>query len=164
MISYSLSLSSNITEYIYKSSELQFDDLTQLNISVNNLSEKNLPLYLKIDWGDGNSEIFDNDLYVKSRDKINIFNYSPLFTETFTHEYYPSATSLYKSLTAQVFVNYSNGDNSWFIIPIKIRTYDYFESIYNMTLINTNILPLSTNDKQHQFITDKDGFTIELQG
>lgn len=164
MNSYSLNLSSNKTEYYYVTSTLELDDLTKLSITVSDLSENNLPIYLKIDWGDGKSEIFDNNIYVQSRDQINIFNYSPLLTQTFTHIYYPSETSLYKSLSAQVFVHYSNGDNTWFVIPINIRTYDYFESIYDLKLVNTNILPLSTNIKQHQFITGKDGFTVELQG
>ena len=162
MNTYNLTLSSSDTDYTSIVPTLYLDDHTKLILNVSRLSEKVLPIFLKVDWGDGNDNIYDNDIYVQSRDKVNIFTISPVLTDTYFKEYYPSETSLYKSLTAQVLVDYSNGDKTWIKIPIRIRTYDYFESIYDMTLTNTNILPLSTNNKEHQVIIDAGGFLVEL--
>jgi hypothetical protein len=161
MNSYTLSLSSNDTNYIYHSSEIELDDHTNFNVDISALSEKVLPIFLKIDWGDGRSQTFNNDVFKTGRENINIFKYSPLLTQIYSNEYYPSETSLYKSLTAQFLVNYSNGEFSWFVIPISIRSYDYFESIYDLQLINTNILPDITNPKEHQFKTDAGSFIID---
>ena len=161
MNSYTLSLSSNDTNYIYYSPEIELEDNTNFSVDISKLNEKVLPIFLKIDWGDGKTQIFNNDVFRTGRNNVNIFKYSPLLTEIYSNEYYPSETSLYKSLTAQLVVNYSNGDFSWFIIPISIRAYDYFESIYDLKLINTNILPEITNSKEHQFKTITGSFIID---
>jgi hypothetical protein len=164
MNNYTLALSSNNTEYISVNPLLEFDDFTTLTIDLSGLNTSLIPKYLKISWGDGEEESFDNDIFPNNQRKVNVFNINSIFNTSYKHEYYPSKTSLYKKLSAQVLVNYTNGDNNWFIIPINIRTYDYYESIYDLSLKNTNILPITDNSKQHQFITDKGGFTVELQG
>jgi len=113
-----------------------------------------------IDWGDTPPEVYDISNIYNSSNIILTSTSQPLLG-TYTHEYFPSSYALYKSLFAQILVNYSNGNYCWFIIPIKIRTYDYFESIYDMTLINTNILPSERNLKEHQFITAVGGYSLE---
>jgi hypothetical protein len=126
------------------------------------MSEKFLPIFMKIDWGDGSYNTYDNDVFVKSRDKINIFKISPILTNTYIKEYYPSDSALYKNLTAQILIEYSNGDHTWVTIPINIRSYDYFESIYDLNIVNTNILPVSSNSLAYQLKTSEGGFIIEL--
>jgi hypothetical protein len=141
------------------------DDNTIFTIDLSDITETVLPTYVKIDWGDGVVEDFnENNIYDKSRENINIFKFSPLLTNLYKHEYTPSSTSLYKNLSAQVLINYSNGDMSWFVIPIQIRTYDYFEAVGDVKLVNTNILPISDNTKEHQLITTNGKFMIELYG
>lgn len=163
MNTYTLSLSSPTTNYIYVHPLIEFDDHTRLTILLDSINEIILPMFLTIDWGDGIVESYDNDLYQQGRTKVNVFKFSSVLTETYTKEYYPSETTLYKNLTAQVLIDYTNGDAVWFLIPIQIRTSDYFESIYDLKLINTNILPYEGNPTSHQFITEKGGYGIELR-
>ena len=160
-----LALSSTTTNQTEQVALISMDDNTTFTLDLSNVTEIVLPTYVKIDWGDGIVEDFnENNIYNNSRENINIFKFSPLLTNLYKHEYKPSSTSLYKNLSAQVLVNYSNGDVSWFIIPIQIRTYDYFEAIGDVRLINTNILPISDNTKEHQLITTNGKFMIELYG
>jgi hypothetical protein len=160
-----LALSSSSTNQTEQVSLISMDDNTIFTIDLSDITETVLPTYVKIDWGDGVVEDFnENNIYDKSRENINIFKFSPLLTNLYKHEYTPSSTSLYKNLSAQVLINYSNGDMSWFVIPIQIRTYDYFEAVGDVKLVNTNILPISDNTKEHQLITTNGKFMIELYG
>jgi len=158
-----ITLSSDSTNLQKVTSPYLLDDHTNIEILFDGITESSTPLYLKIDWGDGIVESFDNNIVGSGLDVVNTFNFNPLFLRSYTHEYYPSNNSLYKSLSAQILIKYSNLNESWFILPIKIRTYDYFESIYDLTLVDCNILPLETNGKQFQFITHKDNYLIELR-
>jgi hypothetical protein len=158
-----ITLSSNSTNLKTITSEYNLDDVTELNISFSNIDESSMPLYMIIDWGDGVIETFDNNIIQTNLNNINNFNYNPLFTNTYNHEYYPSNYALYKSLSAQILIKYSNSDETWFILPFKIRTYDYFESIYDLEFMNFNILPGENYPKQYQFITQKDRYLVELR-
>lgn len=161
-----LSLSSNSTNYTYIGSLLELEDLTTLNVILSGVTESYIPLNLEIDWGDGTIEYFDNNTYKNYREE-SIINevlygkFSSIFQNTYSKIYYPSETTLFKQLSAQFYLKYSNGDTAWFIIPIEIRSYDYFEAIYDLKLLNTTILPLTANNKKHTFATEKDGFIIE---
>jgi len=159
-----VSLTSSLTDYMRVLPTLVMDDHTKLTLNLEGLTEKVIPVYLKIDWGDGTSETHNNNIYNTARLEQNALVFNPIFAEYKTKEYYPSETCLYKCLTAQVFVNYANGDNNWHLIPIKIRTYDYFESIYDLKLDNTSILPTELNPKTHQFITKMGRVAIEMSG
>jgi hypothetical protein len=163
MNTYNLNLSSNSTNYVKILPEVNFDDITNFTISFDHMDESFIPISINIDWGDANTEFYDNNVNQTGLTLINNFNVSPIFLNTYTHKYYPSTNSLYKSLSGQILVKYSNFDQSWFIFPIKIRTYDYFESVYDLELINTNILPDIGNPKQHQLVTDIGKFLVEVR-
>lgn len=164
MNTYTLSLSSPSSSYISRLDSIYFDDHTKLTLDLSNIRESIIPNYVKINWGlTVDSIIYDNDVYSSGRDDINTLRFSKVLNDTYSFEYYPSSTSLYKNLSAQVLVNYTNGDNAWFIIPIQIRTYDYFESIGDIKLINTNILPLSGNPLEYQLASTNDNQLIELR-
>jgi hypothetical protein len=121
------------------------------------------PISMRIDWGDGTMDFYDNNINQQESTVVNTFNISPLFITTYEHVYYPSSTSLYKSLSCQILIKYSNFDQSWYTIPIRIRTYDYFESIYDLKLINTNILPYNNNPKQHQLRAEVGNYLLEVR-
>lgn len=163
MNNYNISLSSNSSTYSQLLSTLEFDDHTTLEINTTGISNEVMPIYIKIDWGDGDSETFNNSID-SNRSIATVFTTSELFNKSYSHEYYPSEDTLYKELSAQVLVTYSNGNFSYFVIPILIRTYDYFESVYDLHLKHTNILTLEHNPKEHYFSTEKDGYLIELRG
>ena len=164
------------TETIYLSSvstsatnitdEVVLYDYTTVDISLSAVTEGYIPTYLKVDWGDGDSQVYNNSVY-KTYREMSIFNevlygkYSSIFAETLQHTYYPSVSARYKSLSAQVLIEYSDGNYSWFVIPIKIVTGDYFETILDVKHIGMNVLPLSSNMKLHTFSVDAGGFLIE---
>jgi hypothetical protein len=152
-----LSLSSNNTN-VSTTASLSIVDITQLELDVFNISEKFLPLYLHIDWGDGSSLFMENDIFTP---KLLINNaFSSFFYQTFKKIYYPNANSKTQQLTAVCTLKYCNNDVSIFTIPITITNYDYVESIEDMYLLNT---VLKTDKKIHQFITKKDGLLVEVE-
>lgn len=166
MNSYSLSLSSSTISSVEIRNEILLDDHTNLIVSLSGLSESIIPVYVRFDWGDGDQETITNLVYKNYREdsiipEILYGKFSYIISNTFSHTYYPSPSARYKSLSAQIYVEYVDGHYCWFVQPIKIVTRDYFEAIYDIKLINTNILPISSNIKQHQFSVDAGGFLIE---
>ena len=165
MNTYTLNLSTNSTSSYQVLNELKFEDHTKLILNFTNIDKTYLPFFLKIDWGFNNPIIIENDIYNDITNQILESNFNNvLFKDEISYEYYPSSTSLYKKLSAQVLVKYSNSEYSYFIVPISIRTYGYTESIGDMELLNTNILPTSDNNAEHQIKTSSSGYIIELRG
>jgi hypothetical protein len=158
------SLSSNHTEY---SSEYFLNDVTTINLLLSGVDESTIPTTLEISWGDGVVEYYENSLY-KDYKTESIFSeilygkFSKLLSQQYSHVYYPSNSSLYKQLTAQIKMDYVDGSTSSWFVPIKIRSYDYFESIYDLKLIDTKILPITSNNKEFTFITDAGGFLVQM--
>jgi hypothetical protein len=165
MNTYQLNLSSNSISATQLLPEVLMDDLSTLILNLTGLNETILPLFLKINWGIGDSIIYDNNIYKTGKSQSIIDgHYSPLFMDTYSHVYYPAPESLYLSLTAQVLITYATGTITRFTIPIKITTYDYATSIGDLTLINTNILPVEDNLSEHQLKTLSGGYIIEIRG
>lgn len=159
MNNFSISLSSNDSEYYTILESLDLYDYTKLTVNFENISEKHLPLYLKIDWGDGEIEFYDNDVFANQ----TVFKKSEIINTVRTHEYYPSDTSLYKQLTAQFYISYSNGENTWIIQPINIRNYDFFESVEDLDVVGVEIQPNIQNKKTLYLKTKKDSYIINLK-
>ena len=165
MNTYYVNLSSNSTSTITVVPEVVMDDLSTLIINLTGLNESILPLFLKVDWGFGTTVIYDNNIYKKGKSQSIIDgHYSPLFMDRYSNVYYPAPDSLSLSLSAQLLVTYANGDVTYFVIPILINTYDYATSIGDLTLINTNILPIEGNLSEHQLKTLSGGYIIEMRG
>lgn len=152
-----ISLSSTNTSQTTHTNGVVMNDLTNLVINLSGVSENYLPTFLSINWGDGITQSFDNDIIEYGNNIEN--KYSSIFFEKFEHTYYPSDISVYQKLTATCTVNYCNNDISTFVIPISVRNYSYTESVGDMKLIST----ILRNDKKiHQFIT-MDGSLVELE-
>lgn len=165
---YNISLSSDSMSTSSIEDELLFFDSTVFSVSLSGITEEQFPIFLKIDWGDGNTEKFDNIVFKNYRESSIIpevlsGKFSSIIQNKYKHEYFPSTTSLYKNLSAQFYIEYGNRLYNWFVIPIRIRSGGYFETVGDLQLINTNILPLTSNSKQHQFITEEGGFLVEVE-
>lgn len=148
--------------------EITLYDKTNVIISLTEIPEVLLPLYLDIDWGDGATDFYENEIYKDYRkDDITLEviqgKISTVLSKSYQHTYNPSNFALYKNVTATISVRYSNNYVTVTEIPFKIRTGDYFEIIGDMKLYNTEILPTSNNDKRHQFLTKIDGYLLELE-
>jgi hypothetical protein len=165
MNTYQLNLTNSSTSSINILPRLVMNDLSTLVLNLTGMNETILPLFLKIDWGFGDTIIYDNNIYkIGKTQSIIDGHYSPLFMDTYSNVYYPAPDSLSASLSAQVLVNYANGHVSYFLIPIIVKTYNYSQSIGDLTLINTNILPVEGNLSEHQLKTLSGGYIIEIRG
>jgi len=143
-------------------------DLTTVNLTLSRISEQIIPLYLTINWGDGNIEYFDNTLYRNYRTE-SIFNEvlynvrSSVLLNVASHTYYPSVSARFKQLSAEILIQYIDGLVCSIVQPFKITTGDYFETVGDMKHLKTNILPTDTNKKQFVFSVDRGGFLIESE-
>ena len=143
------------------------NDATILNVSFSDVYEDVLPLNLQINWGDNNILYYDNDLYTIYREE-SIFpeiiygKFSKIFKNIYSFEYYPSKTATYKKMTAQFLIKYTNKNITLITIPIEIRSADYFESVYDMKLISSHVLP-NEGLKSHKFLTYKGNYIVEVE-
>lgn len=163
MNTYSIALSSLSTTHYEVLPQILLLDHTEFSITLGNITESVLPMYVKIDWGGGDVETFDNNLYMRGRALNNIVSYSPVLDTVYKKECYPSSYALYKEFSIQVLIHYVNGEYNWFVLPILLRSDDYFDSIRDLTLENINILPTAGNRKEYQFIAEKDDFLVEMR-
>ncbi len=153
-----LSLSSSNTSNTTTVPLVVLNDITTLNVVLTGVSEKFLPCFLKINWGDNVEDFFENDVMTNIFSPIN--RYSEVLNTTHSHVYYPSVSSTSKNLSANVYISYCNGDVSTFTVPISVINYNYSQSIEDLTLIKT----ISKFDKKiHQFVTKNGGYLIELE-
>jgi hypothetical protein len=162
-----LILSTTSSSYIEVMDTMILNDATILNVSLGNLYEDVLPISLQINWGDNNILYYDNDLYKLYRKESIISEvvygkFGKILTNTYSFEYYPSKTATYKKMTAQFLIKYTNRDTTLITIPIEIRSADYFESVYDMKLISSHVLP-ENNVKTHKFLTDKGKYIVEVE-
>jgi hypothetical protein len=143
-------------------------DFTVVNLNVSQISERVIPLYMTINWGDGNIEYFDNTLYRNYREE-SIFNEvlynirSSVLLDVHSHTYYPSVSARFKQLSAEIFIEYTDGSVCSIVQPFRITSGDYFETIGDMKHLKTNILPTASNEKQFVFSVDRGGFLIESE-
>ena len=153
-------LSSNSSSYIKYYDEISLNDNTKVILDFSRIFSTQIPINMIINWGDGNIQKFDHDF------DGGVINTSgeetSMFQQTYSNIYYPSSTKLYKKITPQVLIMYADGNYSWFIIPLSIRTYGYFDSIYDIELSNTNIINSTSSPKQFQLKTNKSDQIIEL--
>lgn len=151
-------LSSNSIPYSKILPRVLFEDYTTLYVTLSNVLSSVIPRSIDIDWGDGATEYHDSTIYKRYEDDEITFEYVPsVFYDTYSHIYYPSTTSLFKSLTAQFLVNYVNDDIAWFIIPITINTNGVFHEYGNIKLVGTKISTLSSNGAEHQLLSENGG-------
>lgn len=162
----SISLTSTSTQANNTLATQYLDDITELTVDILNYYETILPAAISIDWGDGSSvETYNNEFYIRYRDK-SIFNemiygkFTNLLVTPYSHTYYPSQTALYLDIQAQIAVRYTDGNTSTYTIPIQLRKSDYYETIYDIELIDTAIMPLTSNNKNFVFSTES-GYIVE---
>jgi hypothetical protein len=149
--------------------EIMLYDLTTVTFDFTEISEAQIPTLLKINWGDGSDVQVVNNSFIKNYRIESIFpevlynKFSSMLGYKYTHIYYPSTIARFKSLSAQIVIEYFNGTKSSLIQPFKILSEDYFESIEDLKHLDTSILPVSGNNKRFIFSTLKDGFLIESE-
>lgn len=162
-----LILSTTSSSQIQTLNAVVLNDATTLNVSLGDVYEDIVPASLKINWGDNNILYYDNDLYKIYRTESIIpeviyGKFSKILQNTYSFDYHPSKTATYKKMTAQFLIKYTNKDTTLITIPILIKSADYFESVYDMKLIASQVLP-EDGFKSHKFLTHKGGYIVEVE-
>lgn len=166
MNTYNILLDSTSTAHVETLPEIILDDRTTVNVILSGVSESSLPLSLAIDWGDNTTQPIINGSYFTQYRTQPITNevlygrLSNILATTYSHTYVPAAAALYKAVTAQIVLKYVNGDTTEFYIPIKVRSAEYYESIYDMSLLSTTIVSLTSNAKAFTYATET-GYIVE---
>ena len=161
----SIVLSTNSSSYVEVMDTLILNDATTLTVFLGDVYEDVLPLSLKINWGDDNILYYDNDLYKNYRtesviNEIIYGKFSKILQQEYSFDYYPSTTHTYKRTKVQFLIEYTNNNKSLITLPIEIRSSDYFESVGDIKMISTHVIP-EDNIKLHKFITDKYNYIVE---
>ena len=158
-------LSTNSSSYNEVLDTVFLNDATRLNVVLGNVYEDVVPISLQINWGDDKILYYDTDLYkdYKTDSIINEIIYgkfSKILQDTYSFDYYPSTTHTYKITKAQFLIDYTDNNKSLITIPIQIRSSDYFESVGDLKMISTHVIP-EDNTKLHKFITQKNNYIVE---
>lgn len=161
----SIVLSTNSSSYVEVMDTLILNDATTLTVFLGDVYEDVLPLSLKINWGDDNILYYDNDLYKNYRtesviNEIIYGKFSKILQQEYSFDYYPSTTHTYKRTKVQFLIEYTNNNKTLITLPIEIRSSDYFESVGDIKMISTHVIP-EDNIKLHKFITDKYNYIVE---
>ena len=165
MNTYTLQISAPVNSTIIYD-EVDFFDIVNLDIYLFYIEEDVVIKNIIVDWGDGESATFTNRLMKVYREdsiftEITAGKFSTIFNEDISHKYRIQSGSVYTKLTCQTLIEYSNGIKSLFVLPIKHKTYEFHDAIGELVLINTNLMPLSSNKTKNTYIADKGGFIIE---
>jgi hypothetical protein len=165
MNTYNLFLSSNTTGITETMSNIDIFDQTLFTIDITGVSEI-VPLKnISINWGDGVESVFSNRLFKNYRTEsifpeLTAGKFSSIFNEEINHKYNLS-NSIYTLLTCQVLIEFVNNKHNLYIIPITFKTYEFFDAIGELFLVNTNLLPLPGNNVKMTFMTSINNQIIE---
>lgn len=167
MNAYNISLSSSTTNTVTYLNTVYLTDVTNLTIDLLGVYDKILTSRILIDWGDGSPiETYDRSFFKDYKTdsilpEVLYGKESVLLSNTYSHIVYSSDSTLQLLLTAQLTVVYTDNNQARFVIPISISSGSFYDTIYDISLIGTNLLPLSTNPVNFVFATEKDGYIIE---
>ncbi len=167
MNTYNISLSTTSTSLTSNYVTIDLFDQTEVGVNLSNIFSEVFPYYVVIDWGDG-SEVLEPEIktFINYRtesiiDEIVKGVSPPFLNTTYKHIYDPSPTSLVKSLTLKVGIQYTTGEITQFNIPIKIRTEGYYENIRDVKLEGVKIINNVNLDTTLQLRTEIDNYIIE---
>lgn len=168
MNTYNISLSTTSTSLTSTLDTIDLFDQSEVSVDLSNIFSEVFPYYVAIDWGDG-SEVFEPEIktFLTYRtesilDEITKGVSPPFLNTTYKHIYYPSSTSLVKSLTLKIGIQYTSGEITQFIIPLDIRTAGYYESVGDVKLEGVKILNNTNLDSTLQLRTEVDNYIVEM--
>jgi hypothetical protein len=167
MNSYTLNISSTTTGTTTYLTEIDLFDVTTFNLDFNNVTQPILATRLLLDWGDGSAvEEYEKSLYKNYRtssifSEILYGREGTLLTDTYSHIFYPSNKTLQLKLSSQIVIVFADNTQNRYIVPLNIRCGSFYETIYDLNLVDTNMLTISTNNINFVFTTTQDGYIIE---
>jgi len=167
MNTYNLSLSTSSAALTSDYLTVDLFDQTEVTVNLANIFTEVFPYYVAIDWGDG-SDIFEPEIrtFINYRtesilDEITKGVAPPFLTTDYKHIYTPSSSSLVKSVTLKIGIQYTTGDITQINIPFDIRTEGYYETIGDLKIEGVNMINNTNLDTTFQFRTEVDNYVIE---
>lgn len=165
METFTISLSSGTTNHMETTAVVElYPNMTLLLDTIDIYNDVYITR-VRVDWGDG-SDIYENDgshrMIYREDSIIDEVLYGVDNIQAINHHTYKPATdTLYKLLTAQAAVEYSNGDMSIFNIPISVKAEGFYDVIDDLNIVDTNIIDVESNNINYILSTLGDGYIIE---
>lgn len=140
---------------------------TTVTFSFTGVSERDYKVdTLHISWGDGSHiESYKRDIFFnyKTQSIINEVLYGHLggsILTDYSHNYY-NETDLYGvEYTAKILLNKNDGSFAYIVQPLVVYWDSYYDSIKKISLLNSQVLPLSTSFTFINIETEYDRVTI----
>lgn len=121
---------------------------------------------LDISWGDGAPiERYKRDIFFNYKTQ-SIFNevlYGHLggsVLSTYSHNYYNETILYGVEYTAKILINKNNGSYAFIIQPFVVYWNSYYDDVMKVSLLNSQVIPLSTNSTFINIETGYDRITI----
>jgi len=140
-----------------------------VNISLTGVGEDQFVVdTLVIDWGDGERELFKRDLFFNYRSQ-SIFNEilygkaNGTILGVFSHNYSNKYNTYEVVYTISIVLQKNNGQYIYIKQPVRCFWGSFYDNMENLAVINTQILPVNTNDTFLN-IESKDGIVVGSLG
>lgn len=141
-----------VPQQVIKYNSENFKGSSSVTFILTGINEEfNSALFLEIDWGDGSAkEYYQKDLIFDYREE-SIFNeilYGKVggsIATFYTHNFFNNVSSYNVALSSQFLFTFSNGSTLLIIQPIGVFKNSYYDEIGDLTLLNTQVTPTSSN-------------------
>lgn len=162
-----ISISSDTASITSVSPLSYVSDITTIEIDMSNIYNDKLIYRRLIDWGDRSP--IQETLATPVKDyrvdsiipEIIYGDFSNILYKDTSHVYVPSLSADVLSLTAQVLIEYMDTSTGLFYIPICIYSGSYYDSIGDLNIIHTNLIPISSNNINFVFSAEETDHIIE---
>ena len=121
---------------------------------------------LSISWGDGAPiETYKRDLFFNYKTQ-SIFNevlygrYGGSILNTYSHNFYNETVLYGAEYTAKILLNKNNGAYMYIIQPVTVYWDSYYDDVKKVSLLNSQITPLSSNYTFINIESNFDRFTL----
>lgn len=120
-------------------------DLTQIDESVTYVKT------VDISWGDGTTNTINSlnivkDYYTESIITEVLYNKDVSVCSTYSHIYYPTNAAYFTQYQCVITLTFLNDFVGKIFIPFKVAQASYYDDIDDMSVANTQLLPLSSSN------------------
>lgn len=147
--------------------QITFKSDTSITLNLLYLNETSFKVKtLTIDWGDGNVETFNSDIYLDYYNESIIpevlYNKGGSVCLEYTHTYVPTSSAYFNKYVINVTASYYNSNIGQFILPVKVAKPSLYDRVNELKIVNTQILPLSTSNTLINIQTDKEFYVVPV--
>ena len=135
-------------------------DFTEIN-AIDSIASK-----ISIDWGDG------TPILNKSKSVVHDYRQESIFDEIlygaiggtvltkYTHEYFNDSQYYGKDFFAKILITWEDGTYTYIVQPITVFWNSFYDDVQELSILSTQILPLSTNETFINFESKYDKATL----